>query len=364
MPQQALERAVAEQRFSGRRLFEVLHLLLRDDARIGGLYREVEQLLGAQASHALMGLVRATFLIELVNEAVTSTKFEVRWTPRLANDPRGASYTECEDALARLLEEGRAATDGSDERRVLTAFAEVPILPYEVPVDYNERKLDRIHVADNVQWIWRDPEVEQTVLLRRALRDRQIIDAETANVLTAIVKIRVKTYLTDRAQTGTTQTNREKRWEAHPASVQFSLRRDCIKVEHELIEQIAYFDGFPGHVREALLARDVIQARGDVSRCPITLDVHSYAAFAHEVLNPQHGRAAFQVGHLNPLKGPGAGVGYGHTKKNIAWISADGNRIQGHLSMEETRELLRRIATNYEELGEVGDQAAHGRLSH
>jgi hypothetical protein len=204
-----------------------------------------------------------------------------------------------------------------------------------VPVDYSERKLDRIHVADNVEWIWRDPEVEHTVLLRRAIRDRQIIDTETARVLTAAIdKIRVKTYLTDRAQTGITQTNREKRWEAHPASVQFALRRDCIKVEHELIEQIAYFDGFPSHVRDALLARDVIEPRDGVSRCPITLDVHSYAAFAREVLNPQHGRAAFQVGHLNPLKGPGAGVGYGHTKENIAWLSGQ-NTDRKTLALEK-----------------------------
>jgi len=37
----------------------------------------------------------------------------------------------------------------------------------------------------------------------------------------------------------------------------------------------------------------------------------------------------------------------GHTGNNVSWISQDGNRIQGHLSLEETRALLSRIGENY-----------------
>jgi hypothetical protein len=60
------------------------------------------------------------------------------------------------------------------------------------------------------------------------------------------------------------------------------------------------------------------------------------------------------VGHLNPLKA-GAGVAFRHHKKNTSWITADGNRIQGHLTLKETRKLLLRISANYEALLKTGD---------
>lgn len=350
---QACESATAETRFNGARLFATLQPLLRDHGKSGPLYREVERTLGPLARRTLPGLMRMAFLIEPVNEAVTSTKFAVRWGQRLQGDPRWASFATCEAIFEGLLADARIAVEGSDEYRILAAMTTNPIIAYEIPADYAERLSEGIHDPDNAQWIWADTAVEATALLRQAIGDNELL-GQTARVLRrAVDKITVKTYLTDRAQTGLTQTNREKRWEAHPDSVQFALRADCIKVEHELIEQIAYFDGFPEAVREALVARGVIARRLQVSRCPITLDPHSYAAFAAELEHPEHGRAQFQVGHLNPLKGPGAGPGFGHTRENIAWISADGNRIQGHLSLDQTRELLRRIATTYEELGEV-----------
>ena len=36
---------------------------------------------------------------------------------------------------------------------------------------------------------------------------------------------------------------------------------------------------------------------------------------------------------------------------NIAWISADGNRIQGSLSLPEIREMLAEIGARYAEFG-------------
>ncbi len=101
-------------------------------------------------------------------------------------------------------------------------------------------------------------------------------------------KIKIKAYQTDRAQTGKHQTNREKRWESHPDNFQFAFRRDCNDVEAALI---------------------------------------------------------LQVGHLNPLKATG-----GHNATNIGWISDDGNRIQGSLSIDEVKALLRRIYRNRPEL--------------
>lgn len=71
-------------------------------------------------------------------------------------------------------------------------------------------------------------------------------------------------------------------------------------------------------------------------------------------MNPTHGNSNFQVGHLNPLKldDPNSLI-FGHTPENISWISKDGNRIQGDMSLKETRNLLIRITRNYEDEGFV-----------
>jgi hypothetical protein len=52
---------------------------------------------------------------------------------------------------------------------------------------------------------------------------------------------------------------------------------------------------------------------------------------------------------MNPLKA-GQEDEFRHLPANISWITEDGNRIQGHLTLKETRELLFRISKNYEAL--------------
>lgn len=162
-------------------------------------------------------------------------------------------------------------------------------------------------------------------------------------------KIRVKSYLTDRALTGDYKSNREKRWEAHPASPQFALRRVCLAVEFTLIEQLVGFKSFPPGVVEYLNRASLVGPPHKVARCPVTLDPLDFEILAQEVIDPTHGWAAYQVGHMNPLKA-GAGDEFRHTPANISWITEDGNRIQGHLTLKETRELLFRISKNYEAL--------------
>jgi len=55
---------------------------------------------------------------------------------------------------------------------------------------------------------------------------------------------------------------------------------------------------------------------------------------------------------LNPLRldDPTAAAS-GHTAMNIGWVSADGNRVQGSMGLAEARAMIRRIASNYDELG-------------
>src|SRR2546428_7786536 len=105
----------------------------------------------------------------------------------------------------------------------------------------------------------------------------------------------------------------------------------------------------PAGIIQYLQSVKLLGEVGKIARCPVTLDPLDFEILAQEVTEPTHGKAAYQVGHLNPLK---AGVGdeFRHHPANISWITEDGNRIQGHLTLKETRDLLLRISRNYEAL--------------
>lgn len=346
------EQAVVASRFNGRNLVGAVVAELGDDPVLADSWRRLEALLGEDATRALAALVRNCFLIEPVNPSATSTKFNVRWAPDLPHPPTSAPFEECASAFERLLREIAALDAGSSEIETLRRFLRSRVLPYEAPIDYRERLRDGIHRDANMTWIWDDPEIVETVALRELLRDPDVAGDEASAINLALDKIVVKTYLTDRALTGSYRTNREKRWETHSDSVQFALRRDCLRIEHQLLLEICSFDGFPEVVRERLVERGLHGLDDEAYRDPITLDPLSYSDFRESLENPVWGRNAFQVGHLNPLKaGAEPGTASGHTAENIGWISEDGNRIQGHLALDEVRSLLQRVAENYRQLG-------------
>jgi hypothetical protein len=298
-----------------------------------------------------MGMIRAAFFIELVNAAVTSTKFECRWVAsRLERDPRGCSFEECASIFLGLLDELVEAIGDATVRDLLDRFRRFKALAYEVPLDYRNRDVG--HCIGNVCWLFDDVEILRTLLLRELVSDRDLLGSLAGAFHLARNKTLVKTYLTDRAQTGGYPTDREKRWEAHPDSVQFAFRRDCLKIEHELLSQICHFEGFPVPVRRRLLDVGAALERELPARCPITRAPLRFDLLQEALEQPRHGHAAFQVGHLSPLKGPGFGPEFGHTPANVAWITADGNRIQGDLSYDETMTLLRRIHENHARYGD------------
>ncbi|MCZ7673089.1 MAG: hypothetical protein M5U34_41200 [Chloroflexi bacterium] len=214
-----------------------------------------------------------------------------------------------------------------------------------------------IHYQQNIYLFW-DELSSKIAELRQLLRNGPY----TRFFKSAYSKIVVKTYLTDRVLTGEHKTNREKRWEVHPGSVHFALRRDCLEIELVLISQLCYFAGFPLELQMELKERGLlsltelqyaglVRPRERISRCPITLEPLSFTEFREEVLLPRHGRAAYQVGHLHPLKAMTEDPYMGHTGQNISWISASGNRIQGEYSVTETREPIIRISQNYQAAG-------------
>jgi hypothetical protein len=348
----ALERAVKAPRFSERRLFDETENI-RKWSPVSRLNNRLERIFTpAEVQIVNRRLVRAAYLIEPVNEDITSTKYDTRWTARLAaDDPRKAAFADCleiHESLCHELMAGLRSPEFQEELKLVPGWG---LSPHEFPVDYLAKDRTPIHCAANLKLL-RDPRYGRLLKMRQSLLDSKL-NPDYQLFADIFSKVRVKSYLTDRALTGEYKTNREKRWEAHPASPQFALRKECFSVELELIEQLLRFQSFPpGTVRylqSVGLAGDVSQ----VARCPVTLDPLDFEVLAQDVMDPTHGKSAYQVGHLNPLKA-GDSVEFRHHRANISWITEDGNRIQGHLTLKETRELLLRISRNYETLMKQG----------
>lgn len=308
----------------------------------------LDRLKPSTRKHVFRALLRHCFFIEAVNDDITSTKMEVRWTPRLEGDPRRQAFDECWNIFVELLDGLRRAS--ADNVALLDGVAEHSLVAYELPLDYVKRvKGEPIHTQDNLRWWWDGP-LREVIELRKTLTSRD--ENPNADVFGKVLdqKIQVKTYLTDRVQTGDYKTNREKRWECHPNSVHFALRRDCWLIEGKLLKRVCHFDGFPEPVFGKLEAKGVVAA-APTARCAVTQERLSYKKFVEEVQKPEHGEAEFQVGHLNPLKGAVGDPRFMHTAENIDWVSKDGNRIQGSLTLEHVRNLLARIPENYNEAG-------------
>lgn len=301
-------------------------------------------------------LTRAAFMIEPVNDQVTSTKYDVRWSERFGGgDPRRAEFEEClaiHESLSTKLTALLADESFRAQIRLVLAWGRSP---HEFPIDYISKAAVPIHTVKNVRLL-HAPEYQRLLGVRRALLDPKL--NPDGQLFEAVFdKVRVKSYLTDRAQTGNFQTNREKRWEAHPQSPQFALRGDCFAVELELIDQLFRFQSFPPGIVRYLQSSKLLGDLAKVARCPVTLDPLDFEVLAQECADPTHGKSAYQVGHMNPLKA-GEGVEFRHHRANISWITADGNRIQGHLTLKETRQLLLRISANYDALLKSGEITA------
>jgi hypothetical protein len=344
--------AIEAETFRGKALLKELLPVLAKQPKLHAAYQSLTATWPKKTTGAetFLGIVRWSFLIELVKTPkIETTKFEVRWADRLGkDDPRFATYEECLEMCIVLAEEVARSAKDPERRTLLEAFDHHNLVPYELPVDYRKReRTGRLHVASNVEWLWGGVP-RKTVLLRDYLLSDEVGDHLQTFDVAYKSKIEVKTYLTDRVLTGAHKTNREKRWETHPASVHYSLRRDCLEIEYQLMQQLCHFSGFPAKIKEQLKARKLIDVSEEPFRCPITLEPLSFEEFEGEIHNPVAGKSSFQVGHLNPLKAVNDDPRSGHTAKNISWVSANGNRIQGSLSLDETRAMIKRIAANYD----------------
>jgi hypothetical protein len=118
-------------------------------------------------------LVRASFLIEPVNEDITSTKYDVRWSGRLAGDPRAASLEVClaiHESLCAAIVDALEDCVYCEELKLILAW---DLSPHEFPVDYESKTPPQIHTVANLR-ILRDPEYLRLLKIRRSLLDPKL----------------------------------------------------------------------------------------------------------------------------------------------------------------------------------------------
>ena len=343
-----IDAAIDSDRFGMNALFA---LLISNPEFLGlGDSKPLEKLFGpSYAKKLLIGILRFAFLAEIVKTPkIETTKFESRWGQRLSeDDPRQANFEECVEiykhSVTQLIDH---IAKNPEFVEVINSFLKKTQVAYEIPLDYKNRIMDgKMHVVTNIDWYFGNS-VKKVAKLRDLLLDPSTnhhyeLFAHVYN------KIQVKSYLTDRVLTGLHKTNREKRWETHPKSVHFALRKTCQEVEYALVKQIFSFNNVPAGLLKIFKTVEKDEILNIPFRCPITLEPMSFPQFESELLSPVHGKSSFQVGHLNPLKSINGDETFGHTAKNISWISSNGNRIQGSLSLKETRSLIERISENY-----------------
>lgn len=306
----------------------------------------LDQLIGVSDSKKVIKhLIRYSFYIEPVKKPkIETTKYAVRWSDELIGDPRFASYQTCSTIFSSCLTNLLIDIAIEENMRVLKAIINNCKVSYEIPIDYINRNANPIHTADNISWCWGELP-SKLVKLRSYLTDSSK-HGHSVFFNGVYKKIKTKTYLTDRVLTGDYKTNREKRWECHPSSVHFSLRKEAWEIESKLIQQVCHFDGFPQELREQLIADQIMEFNEESSKCPITFEPLSFEAFENEIENSTHGKSDFQVGHMNPLKADLEGE-TGHSSENISWISEQGNRIQGSNSVEFIHEFVIKVYKNY-----------------
>jgi len=313
----------------------------------------VEKFSDSETKDIFKSIIRFSFYIEPVKvPKIESTKFTVRWSERLTDDFRFSSFDNCTKIFDKLLEQFISDTEIERNKQLIQLILHHSLISYELNIDYINRITNNsIHSIDNIAFFWGQL-TSQVYSLRKYL-----LNPNNHNYIVffkaVYEKIAVKSFLTDRVLTGLHKTNREKRWECHTESVHFALRKECLSIENKLIKQICDFQNFPTDLKRILIKNNIIESTNEVTKCPITLEPISFTAFNDEVLNPVHGKSTVQVGHNHPLKSTLENQFSGHTADNISWISSVGNRIQGELSVDETRDLILKIIENYKKAGFV-----------
>ena len=137
------------------------------------------------------GLVRFSFLIELTNLTVGSTKMKSRWLPgrilmpqpisfepvqgtfEPGSDPRAATFDDCAKIFTASCNMvcDSVAKDPS-LRTLLQEVNRFRRVPYEFPLSYLDHNQNPVHKSGNVRWIVND-DLRWLLKTRRILPQRQ-----------------------------------------------------------------------------------------------------------------------------------------------------------------------------------------------
>ncbi len=299
------------------------------------------------------------------DRSCNKTPFFERWNinPQVSHlsvrDPRYASEEECEriygTLLAVLLEAheipkpapqaiaiierviGRPfqsqnltcvhtgqAISGDDIKRAL-GYTTSGLGTYEIPISYRvELNTGGHHEYTNVGWM-------KPLHVNYVLRSTLLAQSDVPKK--ALEKIQVKAYCTDKQTMPPYFSNRDVRWATWPGSVQYASRYQCAMIEMELMAQLYEFVDAPTLADELALA--IVEIRGcpirpGTRRCFVTGRYLNYEDYVQAAINPKGGKSAHHVGHILPLTRGGE-----HNWENVAWVSEDGNRIQGDDTLVE-----------------------------
>lgn len=284
-----------------------------------------------------------------------------------SEDPRYATQAECEHvcaALLALLLEAHDVLVQPTEAAVKTfeAIVERPFQPqglccvhtnqsisrqdiktaliystqglgsYEIPVSYRkELNQGGRHEHTNVGWM---KPLHVNYRLRSLLRaDLAKAGASADAIKNALQKIQVKAYCTDKVTMPPHFSNRDVRWATWPDGIQYASHYQCAMIEMELMAQLYEFASAP--ILNSTVVSSLSAIRGRPLRpgsrcCFITGKILDFQSYVQAAVNPKGGISAYHVGHIHPLTRGGQ-----HAWDNIAWMSDDGNRIQGNDTLQE-----------------------------
>jgi hypothetical protein len=333
-------------------------------------------------------LIRFSFLIELTNLSVGSTRMKTRWLPgrilksaaksfepiqglfKPGEDPRSSSFETCSQVFVHCcVLITKQCTGDQTFVELLQKLKKFRRVAYEPIFTYKNGAASPCHLTSNIR-------VARLDDLKWLLDARGILATTEGDQRIAInniirAKLRVKVYLTDRSLTGSDKTNRAKRWEVLADDFQHASIEDCWSVERKLTQDLLFFANFPERLRAEFVKKGLVQQQS-TTVCPITRSVLDFRDLVQavtkarnqlptaandlgeengvefedvleEALAVVHGKSNYQIGHFKPLKKEGEHVG-----ENVCWQSADGNRIQGDLSLDETYALIREINARLE----------------
>jgi hypothetical protein len=223
------------------------------------------------------------------------------------------------------------AIPANDIRRALN-YTTQWLGTYEIPTSYHvELDAGGCHEHTNVGWM---KPLHINFTLRESLRANLMeVGVPSEAVKTALDKIQVKAYCTDKQTMPPYFSNRDVRWATWPDSMQYSSHYQCAMVEMELMVQLYEFVNAPTLDDELISAVEEIRGfptRPGTRRCFVTGRFLNYEDYVQAAANPKGGKSAYHVGHILPLTRRGK-----HAWENIAWMSDDGNRIQGNDTLEE-----------------------------